>query len=215
MRIPFSLYDFFGYLASGFLAVVAVDKVFEMGLVVGRELRGADIGLLAAVAYIVGHLLCELAQITVGHKNIGRCFGPPWKVLLGRVPRRWWHWVFGAYYSPLPQSVADEIVQKADAANVDIDQDEFFYHAFTLVKSADVTMGRLDTFLILYGFSRNVFFVGCLLACLFIGHGIAAHNLDELLLGVVIVVVSLGMFRRYLRFYRQYALELLLTYWRL
>ena len=60
-RIPFSVYDFFGYLASGFLLIVAVDYVIGEQWVL-REDLSVVLGLFwIVVAYIIGQIIAGIA----------------------------------------------------------------------------------------------------------------------------------------------------------
>ena len=80
--LPFVAYDFFGYLASGFLFLVAVDHVAGT-----RQLSTRDapvlltlLGLL--VTYITGQLLANLSAFVLERGVVQGLLGDPARVIL-------------------------------------------------------------------------------------------------------------------------------------
>jgi hypothetical protein len=61
-KIPFDPYDFFGYLASGLLVLVAMQLVLGFPQVLGRELRFLDSALLLLTVYVAGQIVATPAK---------------------------------------------------------------------------------------------------------------------------------------------------------
>lgn len=85
------------------------------------------------------------------------------------------------------------------------------------MKDDATVQGRLNTFLNLYGFARNMS-LALVLSAIMLGVGIvrgSAQTGPEVSPGWWIgagVVVAIGLFYRYLKFLRQYGVELLTSY---
>jgi len=60
-KIPFSVYDFFGYLASGFVILAAADYAFDGGWLLKDNLGAVFIVLWAIAASIIGHIVANVA----------------------------------------------------------------------------------------------------------------------------------------------------------
>lgn len=99
-RLPFSVYDFFGYLAAGAVLLAAVDLGFFHAAHVADDpsLTGGILAILAA--YIVGQLVAGLASAALEAGLVGRLLGRParaltepaagWRTrLLSSTTRRW------------------------------------------------------------------------------------------------------------------------------
>jgi hypothetical protein len=85
-------------------------------------------------------------------------------------------------------------------------------HAWSSVKGNSETMERLSTFINIYGFSRNMTFSFLSAAVVLsapLGFGGTAPSPR---VATMCLLLASGMFYRYLKFYRQYAYEVLLTY---
>jgi hypothetical protein len=81
-----------------------------------------------------------------------------------------------------------------------------------IARQDESTLARMNRYLTLYNFSRNVFFVGSILSAMYLFIGISTGNGTNVLIGAIFAVAAAGMFTRYLRFYRLYGLEVILGY---
>ena len=90
-----------------------------------------------------------------------------------------------------------------------------FYHCFGVVRWDEYPRERLATFLNLYGFGRNTSMAALISAAL-IGVAIVVnHRVEPTVLwpGALLAgFVGVAMYLRYLKFYRQYSVELYTTY---
>ncbi len=211
-KLPFSFYDFFGYLASGFLVLITADYVFPGEWIIKDQLSVVMSIFWILVAYIVGQVLAGPAAWLLERNIIGKLLQRPSVNLFRDPPRVWWAKLFPGYFTPLPTTTRRRIMEKAEVAGAAETGEGLFVLAFGIVKADKEAMTRLNTFLNLYGFCRNISFAS--LSCVIIilvgswQTGLAA-NLPWIL---VALGCAVGMFYRYLKFFRQYSYELFLTY---
>jgi hypothetical protein len=213
-HIPFSIYDFFGYLASGAVLLAAFVASFF-----GDEPFAASptilLGLLLViVVYSLGQIVANLAGYLIEQRIVRDRLGTPTDILFGvRAPSHNQARLFPGYFRPLSPRVAAQVKDRAG----DRKGEDLFFHCHACMKSDPVVQGRLDTFLNLYGFCRNTTVAMSIAAfCLALGAlsgtaetGSVAPPAWWLVLGIF---AAAGLFYRYLKFYRQYAVELFTSY---
>jgi hypothetical protein len=213
-QLPFSVYDFFGYLASGVLILAGVTVAF-----VGDEPLGETpsflVGLLLIIAaYVVGHIDANIAGDLIERRLVRDRLHRPTEILLGEhAPPSRLARLLPGYYSPLPASLCVEIKTLADGR----DAEALFLHCHATMKSDSVVQERLATFLNLYGFCRNATLALCTASiCLAIGMVLGTAETGQYVAPgwwmMAALVGAVGMLYRYLKFYRQYAFELLTSY---
>jgi len=211
-RIPFSVYDFFGYLASGFLFMVAVDYVIGKQWVLRDELS-VVLGLFwIVVAYIIGQILAGTSAWLLERLIVGKWLMRPYTNLLRDSPKIWWAKLFPGYFTPFPVAIRNRVKEKAKADGVTETGEAVFLHVFGEVKADEAAMARLNIFLNLYGFCRNISFTCLLVALVIVVGSWIEGTWDKLPWFFVSIVGSVGMFYRYLKFFRQYSYELFITY---
>jgi hypothetical protein len=217
-KLPFSVYDFFGYLSAGFLTMVAVATAFvgegplhfRPGLVTGI--------FLLVFAYVVGQVIGNLAGFLLEGLLVGRAIRRPTPHLFGNQNDGWRQRWFPGYCRSLPAATQDRVRERARGLGVVDPQADWalFMHCHARVKGEPVTQERLETFLNLYGFCRN-----CALALLAGGCVLVAGSLNgSAETGVVspgwwsaaAIACAVGLFYRYLKFFRHYAVEVFASY---
>jgi hypothetical protein len=213
-QLPFSVYDFFGYLASGVVVLAGLTTAF-IGYEPLQTSPSLIVGLLLIIAaYVIGHIVGNLAGDLIERRLVRNRLRPPTDILLGsHNPGRVVRAVLPGYATPLPSRVQDQVKDLAGSR----DGDALFFHCHAVMKSDPVVQGRLETFLNLYGFCRNMALALVIAAiCLAIG-----LTLDTAETGPDVppgwwlaagVLAAVGMLYRYLKFYRQYAVELFTSY---
>jgi hypothetical protein len=108
-------------------------------------------------------------------------------------------------------------VRRAGEEGVADRSEALFFHCHAVLKSDSTVQARLNTFLNLYGFCRNMA-MALLLAGLALGIGMIRGSAetgpdiapDVWLAGALVAAV--GLFYRYLKFLRQFGVELLTSY---
>ena len=166
-KIPFSAYDFFGYLASGAVVLAAVDVVAQTGLL-SRDWGAADSIMAIVAVYVAGHAVAHVASVTLEHGLLRRWLGSSEGFLLGEKPPTVRSKIFPGHYSALPAATMERIDSERGRRGGPDEHRAFFHHAHALVKERPIVQERLAIFLNLYGFARNMalalFLAGSLVA---------------------------------------------------
>jgi hypothetical protein len=86
MKIPFSIYDFFGYLSSGFAVLAAYDYASGEKWLLADSVP-LEIGVLIILAaYITGHVVSHLVSVVIEHGFLRRVLRSPEEHLLAASP---------------------------------------------------------------------------------------------------------------------------------
>lgn len=212
-KLPFGVYDFFAYLSAGAVLLLTADYVWSLGLLGMKDVTPV-LGLaLIVLAYVTGHVVAHLSSLLFEQTVVGRILGRPASQLLGNHPRfRVCAWLFPNYHRPLPANVRQRVTDQAQFRNCSAQDEGLFLHAFPIVTQNEKYQARLDTFLNLYGFARNMAFSFLVAAItITIAHWYGLHPV-RLRWGVLAGVGAVSMFYRYLKFFRQYSYELFIRY---
>ncbi len=213
-RFPFTSYDFWAYLAAGFLLLGPADFVFGTNLLTGRDWSWFEISVAVSSAYVTGQLVASLSATLLERGLVGHLLGYPRNVLFGRAQVwRWVRWCLAGYYTALPEATQRAAAEKGKVVGVDEPGEALFWPAFNAARDRPKVMERLESFLNQYGFARNIATVaildGLLLAWSYsFNEGPALHAN----LAWVSLMVAVGMTLRYLKFFRLYAVEVFTAY---
>lgn len=213
-RFPFTSYDFWAYLASGFLLLGPADFIFGTDLLVGKDWNWFQIGVAVSGAYVSGQLVASLSATFLERGLVGNLLGHPQNVLFGRTEVwRWVRWCLAGYYTALPEATQRAAMDKGKAVGVDAPGEALFWPAFNAARDRPKVMDRLESFLNQYGFARNIATVAILDALLFAWsyyfHGGPSLHANLMWASLVVAV---GMTLRYLKFFRLYANEVFTAY---
>jgi hypothetical protein len=221
MKIPFDPYDFFGYLATGFLVLYAFDYAFHPTPLTDQELKAGPAVLYILLAYILGQIIASPSSYFLEHLIVGKGLGPPEVTLFeaaNAVGKRWRKWSFPGYYEALPTAMQAKVRAAAQADGFDEVDRGLFLYAHAVAKHDQTTFGRLSMFLNQYGFCRNIS-MGMLVAAVILFAGAILHighrtSLDDHRLAWAIgaLLGAVGMFYRYLKFFRLYTAEVFISY---
>lgn len=219
MTIPFSVYDFFGYLASGFFVLVAFDLSFGQGWFKDAEPKLVPAVALVFAAYIIGHAVAHLAWWLIEELFVREVLHPPEETLLKPDFKSSWKRVFPGFFKALPPETRDAVLQKARSAGIEQPGRGLFYHCHPIAMQVPAAKDRLDVFLNLYGFARNVCFAGFLSAVLLLAGSFRdmfatprVIHYDTMKWAGLAIIVSIVMLYRYLKFFRHYTGEVFRTY---
>jgi hypothetical protein len=111
---PFTDYDFWAYISSGFVFLFALDHSLQL-TIFQRPTWTVVEGLIAvAVAYAVGHLLAGCAAAVLERRFVRKYLGRPSLLLLGvREGSKWFRYVYPEFYEALPKATIDKVLVKA------------------------------------------------------------------------------------------------------
>lgn len=208
-KIPFTSYDFWAYLSAGFMLLFAFDQVAGMRLLM-RETWTVVQGVMAvSVAYAVGQLVASASSLLYERLLVGRVLGYPRNILFGNVTAwRGLQKLLPGYFTPLPAETQRAALQKGNKIGVDKPGEALFWPAHVYGRGTPAVATRLDNFLNLYGFCRNVALVGLIdAALLYWSYWQPKGPSEHLLWARISLAISVGMTLRYLKFYRHFMLE--------
>lgn len=211
-RIPFSVYDFFGYLASGFIIIVVIDYIIGVQWLLKEDLSVVLTLLWIVTAYIIGQINAGIASWLLERNVVGKWLGWPSINLFTDMSGKLQAKLFPGYFSALPETIRNAVLDKAKTEGIAEMGQSLFIHAFATVKRDENTMSRLDSFIKLYGFCRNMSIVLLFAFVVLIVGSFIEGDLHHLLLAIAAILGSIGMFYRYLKFLRQYSYELFISY---
>ena len=215
-KIPFSAYDFFGCLSSGVTTLAGVSFAYRGVEAFRLDLNASQALVLVIVAYLAGHVVASVSSFLLERRLTRRFIGSPTSWLFRGDRITGWRRVLEAYHKPLPAVTAKRVLASAKReADIDEPGEALFYHCFGVVRRDEYPRARLAVFLNLYGFARNTAMASLIGAAL-IGFAIVVNDQvdpTELWAGVLLAgFIGVAMYLRYLKFYRQYSVELYVTY---
>jgi hypothetical protein len=212
-QFPFTDYDFWAYISAGFVLLFAVDHAAQTGLMVRPSWTVVE-GLFAtACAYAVGHLLAGLASAILERRIVRHWLGAPSVTLMGvESGPGWFRRVYPSFYEPLPEETRKEIFAKATKRGVIEPGEALFWAAFDVARSNRTAMDRMSAFLNQYGLCRNLSLTALICAVLLGVTGLWFKRSDDYWWAGAALVLGVGMFLRYLKFYRHYSVEVYTTY---
>lgn len=219
---PLTSYEFYAYLTTGMVVLAAVDRVFLGSMLAGQASWTVVGGVFwAAMAYLTGQILAIPASAIGEHVLARWWLLPPVDLLLGiKAPRLREYavrWLFGAReYAPLPAAMGASVRRKVASAlavgAADVDGETAFQCAFPHARGVADTASRLDAFINQYGMCRNVSLASLIAAALLAwraGHG--GDRVDRALAAAALVL-CVGLFGRFVKFYAAYSREVFRTY---
>ena len=220
---PFTDYEFYAYLTAGLVVLFSLDYGINQGAIMLREnWPFIQIVFAIAMAYVAGHIVAGLASVVMERWVVHRLLRSPVAVMLGLGKPRFGENIvrrlfIGRYYEPQSETFRT-IVLKCVGEKLGIepekisDPEEVFQVAFPVARAIPDTAARLDEFRRMYGFARNVAFAGVMAAAAIAYRAKSAGEDTLYFWAGLIVLLSLWMFGRYLKFYAAFGAEVLRTY---
>lgn len=214
-RIPFAAYDFFGYLASGLVVIIGMELALGFPRVLGQDLKPMDMVVLLLAIYVAGQLVATPSKAVFEDGLVEKILGRP-SVNLFQQKRPWVRWfLFPGFYKPLPDEIRERVLTRAAREGIKGPGEALFLHVrySPEVRADDKLMARLDSFLNLYGFARNLAFTTLVVGTSLSVRAWWLHPEPALAkYAVAAVVVGALLLYRYLKFFRQYSYELFSAY---
>ncbi len=212
-KTPFSFYDFFGYLAPAILLTTAIDFALNNQALIHYAGSGVINGIVSLLLiYIVGHTLATPAGWLYETLLVKKILNKPSEVLLFNVEKKVGKKLFRGYYTALPVQIQEKIIEKAGESGIKTDHKAIYQFAFSKVKSNHLYMERLNTFLNLYGFARNISFVCFVITFVLLFSALFYDNIHLIKWALLMLIPGMIMLYRFLKFYRHYAYELFLSF---
>lgn len=214
--MPFDPYDFFGYLASGFVIVIGMNVVLGFPHVLGVELMPVEALLLLLAVYVTGQCMSSPAKALLEDVIVGRVLRTPAVILVAsRRPPAWCR-ILPSYYRALPAGIRERLLTRCASEGLGSDEigEAVFLHVrFAPDVRTDTTlMKRLEEFRNKYAFCRNLSFVCVFVGLAMLGRWYFDPRQELSRYGAAALVAGVLLFYRYLKFFRQYTFELFNTY---
>lgn len=208
-KVPFNLYDFFAYLSAGALWVVAMDYTFGLHWLLGQKVGVAESAFWLVATYVIGHVNAHWSGWLLEVRVLVQRMKPPSVVLFS--DRQGWP---PGYYRPLPKELQTKILDKYQRMSGSRAAGEaMFLFCYHLVKEKCPQANlRLQTFLNLYGFARNMSFATFGVAIMLAIVGVWRGDLRIALLGAASLVAAMSLFERYAVFFRAYGAEVFMSF---
>jgi hypothetical protein len=167
-------------------------------------------------AYVAGQIVAMPSKAILEDLIVGRILGRP-NVNLVREKKPFIRGlIFPGFYASLPTRTQEELLEKVKKEGGKVIGEDLFLHIrFSPVVLQDAKlMERLNNFLNLYGFNRNLGFTAIVAGAsmLAVGHFCHSARPELTRYGLTIGVAGVILFYRYLKFFRQYSYELFNTY---
>jgi hypothetical protein len=208
---PFTDYDFWGYLSSGFVTLFALDYSLGTDLLAKPSWTFVEGVIAVSLAYVTGHLVAGISS-AVFEQQVVLALGRPSEVLTGTaVAPRWARFVFPSYFAPLPPGTLSALKAKAQSAG-HTDLGSLFTEAHRKAQKNPKAAERLAVFLNQYGFCRNVSFALLIAAVAFALCAVHIARPNAWLWAGCSAFASVGMFLRYLKFHRLFSVEVFTSY---
>lgn len=217
--VKFSDYDLFGYFVSGLVMLGVIDEVTKTKLVIGADWTQVEhTAFVIIAAYVLGHITASAAALFFDRILVRKALGTPSEILFGEPVKghfNWKKWLLSGFFEPLPESIkAAALAQAGIAKYAKGDGEIVFWKAWPVIKRDALPYARMDAFLRLYGFCRNLSFVAFVAGVAFVFKPPAIPGMapPAWAPAVTMFAVSLAMFHRYLKFFRLYSVEVISTY---
>jgi len=213
-KIPFTSYDFWAYLSVGFMLLFAVDQAAGTKLLMRDGWTVVQSVVAVSSAYTVGHLIAGVSSWMFEKVLVGKLLGYPRDVLFGHSKA--WPWVrklLSTYFEALPPETQKAAIEKGGKVGVGKPGEALFWPAHTSGRATPSVAVRMDNFLNLYGFCRNVALVGLVDSAILYWSYLQPKGPDEHLLWARLALLAgVGMTFRYLKFFRHFSVEMFTSY---
>lgn len=220
----FSDYDYFGYISSGLASLGIWDIIFGTEHLLGATWNVPKAIVIVLVAYTIGQVIAAPSAWLIERRLVSRYLLRPSVWLLqtenGKTSMGMGK-LLGDYHTPLPENIRQRVFARANTEGAEgLREEALFWHAFGQAKQDPHAYARMEVFLRLYGFCRNMAFVGLLGAMLALFKSIVegihlgwSEDLGRLAGSALLMgLLAIGMIHRYLKFFRLYSVEVFLSY---
>lgn len=209
-KLQFSTYDFFGYLISGTLFLVYIDSLVGHNWLKGGDLTVAQSAFWTMVAYVFGHMLSSPAKVFIERLLARKMLGHPTAIILGIYENGVKKLLFPGYFQRLPDFTCDKIKTALPSHLINGPPEAIFFESYSISRTKPVILERMNSFMNLYGFSRNISFSSLVVLLLSIISNIFGQKDINCYLQIVLGIIFITFFYRFLKFYHLYSRECLM-----
>lgn len=213
-QFPFDPYDFFGYLAAGFLVIIGMDLTLGFPRAIGQDLKFVDMTALLLAVYVAGQLVATPAKALLEDLVVARILERPSVNLLRPRRNGVRRVLFPGFYKPLPEAIRSRITEKAESENIKGRGETLFLHVryHPQILGNEKLMAKLGSFIDKYGFARNLAFTSLVVGIALVIKSRFTQNPELIRYGYTALTAAVLLFYRYLKFFRQYSYEMFNMY---
>jgi hypothetical protein len=219
--LPFSLYDFFAYFASGLVVCLAWDHSFNREAIIRSNPSALQIVAIAVIAYIIGHIAAYVSGVWIEQYFLRGWLGRTSLTMVADKPpvgrgalllRR----LFKFHFYPMPEDTRTRLIAAAERDGVP--HSGLAAHAQMIARADPITSARVAIFLNLYGTCRNLI-IALFAAAVILTFGAiwppfawTGHDHSDLVLAAFTLIAAYVFIFRYLYFLRLYDMEAYAAY---
>lgn len=212
MKWPFSAYDLFAHVASG--ATILFAGAVATGVDVAGPQSAVQISMLSIAAYTLGHVVAQIASLILEGVVVKRLLGSP-EVRLLRPRKSLAAQLFPGYFTVLPEDTRMALTRRLELESAPTEPGrEMFLHCWARVRNDADASERLDSFLNLYGFCRNMALAAAVSALL-VALATSSDNLDTGVgpwIAATLGLMAVVLIYRYLKYFRLYTQEVFIRF---
>lgn len=228
-KIPFSVYDFFGYLASGFLLLIGLSYCKFGCILSTSRFNVISWVLVTIIAYILGHILSSICKWIFAFGLFKAIYPQDYlfsaceqnnplnpeidqnKRNIFAFLEKWIKSIKSEYNAPFDEPICRKIKENLKIDEQELKGKALFDYAYSKARLSKEVIARADIFLGLYGFCRTISLTLLLLSFAFLAGWIFPDLYGDPFLILSAFIASLIMLLRYRKFLRQYQYEIFLT----
>jgi len=215
-QFPFSAFEYLGYIVPGVVVLVGIflnygplDSFAKLGEYLS-SIKDASFAFYAALllsAYVLGHIVSALGSFVFERQIVHRFLGYPSENLFreNAKPSRVFREYLRPYSLPFSREFRKIFVARFGSEYETLDQ--FLLCLHDVKERMPTTYNRLERFIRLYDFARNLAMGFILLAAELSARAIAQVDLNWFGSAALSVGLAFALFLRYLRFFRSYSDE--------
>jgi|688.fasta_scaffold39672_3 hypothetical protein len=215
---PFSDYDFFGYLASGAMFLCVYDYVYNGGtqIILHKDWLPAQVFMIFLAAYVAGHIIASISSLLVEKLLIQKVIGCPEILFFASSPPKGWKGILSMFWIdyclPADKELQKKVLDIASKSQITSPGRALFHAAHNFAKTISVVKVRMDSFLNIYGFCRNISMMAFISLLMLLVKATNTDSVTDWQYCFWALVTCMGMFYRYLKFYKHYTWEVLTTF---
>lgn len=204
-----SAYDTLGYLATGYALLFLLDYVAGCRILLNPDPSFPPLGgtaFVAVLSYVVGHVVAHFSRHLIERLIVEKRYAPRELDLFSDNSRLNWSKV-----ARLSDETRCRIRKRLDEKGIRTTGRDLFSRLDIIVKRSQLVADRLNGFLVLYGFCRNMTLVLGFSGVVFLGKGVHELCTSGVQSGDFWIVASLTlgvgswvMWDRYMKFYCAY-----------
>jgi hypothetical protein len=210
MNMPFGVYDFFAHVASGTVAIAGFGLATKRWI--SPSVNTLEVLLFAIVAYTVGQLLAQVGSTLLESALVRRALGPP-EIRLFERKAGTLAFVFPGFHEPLDAESVRRVTRRLEGEGASLEPGRaMFMYCWARARAEEDARKRLDSFLYLYGFSRNMAVALLGAALMLLGGPPEVDGIATTWIALGSAAAAVVLIYRYLKYFRLYTQEVFIRY---